>query len=192
MLREVDERAPVLAPCCCLPGVDDLEGREGGVCSCMAAGGGVRFRTRALLVSFVYMVYGALAIVAISVAASSTGAGPARAFAVMVATVTSSLHFFTSLFGMLFSEDGRKALDVGGTAVTFVVVSDWLIAAGLAVAACGIQAAGGRLEEVDLGNVLVSNILILVGQSGCMLKTNRWLDADFFDQTTGQKIAQSI
>ena len=187
MLRGVDEdaRAPLTTPVCCCPGPDDdfFGDREGGLLRC-----NLHFRTRALLVAAVYATYGVLSIVSLSVAAAAD-TGSARGFAIGVALVCPALHFCTSLLGML-TPDGRRALEID--LVALVVVGDWLLSAALAVASCGVHAAGGDLANVDLGYCVVANVLALCGQLGCIAKTAAWLDPAQYDPSSGRRAVQEI
>ena len=154
----------------------DNEGACGGCCA-------IRFRSQVLLVSTLYLVFFAISLAAI---ASASVSDDAIGFAILVGVISPSIHFLFSLIGMLSPVGARKVAELDSHAL--VVVSDWVLAAALGLAATSISLQGVFNKPEQRPYAILANALIATGQLGCAAKTAEWTDSGKFDPQDGTRL----
>lgn len=145
------------------------------------------FRSKVLLVSLLYVGYSVASIVALSIVAANP-TSEAISAAVIIAIVTSSLHIITSVFGTLTAA-GRTAYQVEPFAL--VLLGDYAHAAALAAVvatAATTERNGGGYENTPPSVCIAANAVVAAAQLSCFFKAAMLLDAERYDQSTGDRV----
>lgn len=145
------------------------------------------FRSQVLLVSLVYVGYFVASLVSMSLAAASDDSSLVAGCAV-VPVVCAGLHVLTSAAGSLTSA-GRKAAMVEPYVV--VLTADAMQSAALGSVVTAIALAP-RLEETQRSVVIAANALVAAAQLACFYKSSVLLDGSKFDQTSGERLDESV
>ena len=139
-------------------------------------------KVKVYLVSLIYISYGVLSTVGMSVAAANPDEANIR-FAAVVGLTVPSLHFTMALLGSLTTA-GRAASKV--EPAILISAADWLLAGALGAVATAVDIAG--LEHAKQSVVIAGCASIAVAQLACFLKSAVLLDPERFDQVTGESL----
>lgn len=134
-------------------------------------------RNRTTLVGLVYLIYFVLSISALV----DLGNGNER-YALVLGLILPSLHYATSLAGMAMND--RRALT--SSLAPLIVVGDWLH--GVALGLCINSVSRSHLDNEATAAVF-AHILLLLAQLICFAKSRDFLNAEKYDQDTGEMLA---
>jgi len=132
------------------------------------------FRKRVVVISLFYVVYFAL-----SVAALVRIAQKDYLFGLVVPIVSASLHFVFALAAMIMNDRTAMKSNVG----KLVLIFDWGQAFALGIASSAISR--DDLSE-EVGWAVAANVIQLLAQLLCGLKTYDLLNSSRFDQNDGE------
>ena len=134
------------------------------------------FRKRVVAISAFYVVYFSL-----SVAALVRIAQADYTFALIVPIVTASLHFVFALVAMIMND--RTAMN--SNVAKLVLVFDWAQAFALGIASSSISR--DDLSD-EVGWAVAANVIQILAQLLCGLKSYDLLNSTRFDQNDGEFI----
>ena len=144
----------------------------------MLAEAGYSWRSRSLGIALVYLSYFVAVIVSLVVASNNKDAVRPG---LIVLIVVASLHFALGLYAM-FVEQRRVVL--ASDVQKLVELGDWLSAAALGLATGAVN----RTHGDNYPTLLVAGILLCLTQTVCAYKTFFFVNENYYDQQTGERV----